>query len=295
MSGKDKAASGKRPIFPLVTQILTMSLGLIAFIMSAVAASGCAFIIPESGTNEDGNFRCYDQYGLFKFNPEVQCTDAGVLYAGCTKYSNIFLKGTSGSIKPAQAMGAIAASFGGIIWAGCLFQLFFKFPRWLFKTVGGLYIFCFLTQMLTLLMLNHDKCYGEDADKEKLSYPDYGCRLGKDAITAIIAGIFYLGMGITVLICPVPKTAVITCCGDCCKGGCGDEDECGCCAEAGTTGAVIDTSGEKKKSEMYNSTVTETYNADGTITIREEKMNPDGSKTIKETIKPNPAAATASV
>ena len=44
-----------------------------------------------------------------------------------------------------------------------------------------------------------------------------------------------------------------------------------------------------------NSTVTETYNEDGTITIKEESINADGSKTISITTKPNPAAVCSSV
>ena len=35
------------------------------------------------------------------------------------------------------------------------------------------------------------------------------CKPSGGAITAIIAGIFYLGVGINILFCPVPKTAVI--------------------------------------------------------------------------------------
>ena len=59
------------------------------------------------------------------------------------------------------------------------------------------YIACFLFQMLTLLMLNENECDGE-------------CKPSGGAVTAIIAGIFYLGVGINILMCPAPKTAVIT-------------------------------------------------------------------------------------
>ena len=149
-----------------------------------------------------------------------------------------------GSAKAAQAMGAVAAAFGGILWAGCIFMLFFKFPAWLFKTIGGVFIFCFATQMLTLLILNESLCNGEDADAAKIVDPAFQCNLGSDGATSIAAAIFYLGIGITILVCPVPKTAVLTCFGGCCKNICGeDEEACGCCSEDATLGAVIETAG----------------------------------------------------
>ena len=61
-----------------------MSLGLIAFILSAVVASGCDFVAPYGSAE-----MCYDQFGIFKFNDVVQCTERGALYSGCTKYNSI--------------------------------------------------------------------------------------------------------------------------------------------------------------------------------------------------------------
>jgi len=239
---------------------------------------------------------CYDQFGLFKFNNLIECTERGALYSGCTDYTSFMMRDTGGSLKPAQAMGAIAAAFGGIIWVGCTFMLFFRFPKWLFKTIGGLYIFCFATQMLTLLTLNHDICTGDAADALKLQDPGYQCNLGSDGVTSIMAGIFYLGIGITVLVCPVPKTQVLTCfkC-DCCEDD-GDEG-CGCCSEEATQGAVVETSrtggGGSGGNNNNNTTVTETYNDDGTVTVKEERTNPDGSITVSVTTKPNPSTSAA--
>mmetsp|Transcript_6658 Transcript_6658/g.8808 ORF Transcript_6658/g.8808 Transcript_6658/m.8808 type:complete len:221 (+) Transcript_6658:240-902(+) len=187
-----------------------------------------------------------------------------------------------GSIKGAQAMGAVAAAFGGILWVGCLFMLFFRFPAWLFKTVGGLYIFCFATQMLTLLVLNEDLCNGDAADALKLQDPSYQCSLGQDGATSIVAGIFFfLAIGITILVCPVPKTQVITCCNaDCCTDG--DEEGGGCCG-----GDAVE--------EAQNVTVTEIYNDDGTVTVKEERLNRDGTVTVSMTTRPVSNKASASV
>jgi len=160
-------------------------------------------------------------------------------------------------------------------------------------------------------MLNLPACSGDLADLRKLNDEGYTCNLGSDAVTAIIAAIFYLGLGVTVLICPTPKTQVIDCIDfkKCCKDGCSenDEDACGCCGGAGTMNAVengatstaqrraINSGAAAAPAAASNSTVTETYNEDGTITIKEESINADGSKTISITTKPNPAAVSASV
>lgn len=161
-------------------------------------------------------------------------------------------------------------------------------------------------------MLNLPACSGDLADLRKLNDEGYTCNLGSDAVTAIIAAIFYLGLGVTVLICPPPKTQVIDCIDfkTCCKDGCSEngEEACGCCGGAGTMNAVengatstaqrraINSGAAAAPVAANNSTVTETYNEDdGTITIKEESINADGSKTISITTKPNPAAVSASV
>ena len=63
-------------------RILSMILGFIAFILSAVTASGCAFLTLSGDL-------CYNQLGLFKYNNAIQCIGTSTLYSGCTKYSNI--------------------------------------------------------------------------------------------------------------------------------------------------------------------------------------------------------------
>jgi len=67
-------------------RILSMTLGLIAFILSAVTASGCEFLSP-SGDAET----CYDHFGLFNFNNAIACTEAGGLYSGCSKYNKLMV------------------------------------------------------------------------------------------------------------------------------------------------------------------------------------------------------------
>lgn len=306
-----RGCCGQRKLFPLITQILSMTLGLIAFILSAVTASGCEFLSP-SGDAET----CYDHFGLFNFNNVIACTEAGGLYSGCSKYNTLMMRDTAGSLRPAQAMGAIAATFGGVLWTCCIFMLFFKFPAWLFKTIGGVFIFCFVTQMLTLIILNHSICAGEAANALKIQDEAYQCNIGPDGVTSIMAAVFYLGLGITILVCPVPKTAVITCMGDCCKDVCGEDEEagCGCRGEDATKGVVtveIETTsasgpkgenssipgsiGIEQSSKVNDSTVTETYNDDGTVTVKAERTNPDGSTTVSITTKPVAPAASTSV
>ena len=258
-------------------RIVAICLGLVAFIMSSVSVAGCAFIVSPVSESV-----CYAKLGLFKYSPPIVCSNNISVWGGCTAYTKEMEKLMSSAMKASQAMGAIAACFAGITWVACIFMLFFKFPGWLFKTIGGVYCFCFVAQMLTLLALI--ECNEEETDAVSL----YQCNLGKDAVTGIIAAIFYLGIGITVLVCPIPKTAVISFCGKCCKDGC-DEGGCDCCNETsveevksipgerplqGITDSVNDCK------NVTNSAVTETYNADGTVTIKEERINADGSKTV---------------
>ena len=226
-------------------------------------------------------------------------------------------------------MGAIAAALGGVLWVGCIFMLFFKFPAWLIKTVGGVFVFCFAAQMLTLLALNHSICNGEAADQLKINDQAYQCGLGPDAVTSIVAAIFYLGIGVTILVCPVPKTAVITCMDKCCKDVCVDDEEggCGCCGEEASVGAVVKAGNSSppggeagsipgpivnapgvggtsipgsidatsvEQPNSADTTVTETYNEDGSVTIKEERVDPtNGSLTVSITTRP--AAPTSSV
>ena len=225
-----------------------MSLGVIAFIMSSVSVTGCSFIVPSE------DILCPSTAGLFKIGNDC-------LSSKCMAYPTSILNDLPGSGKAARAMGATAATFGGIVWVTCRFMLIFKFPLWLFKTVGGVFCFCFVTQMLTLVAF--------------LDCREVTCSVGKDAIIGIVAAIFYLGIGITILVCPVPKTAVIGCCGDCCKDGC-DEGGCRCCGEESAEAV-------NNGVETTKSFVTETYNVDGSVTVKEEKLNTDGSKTTTVT------------
>lgn len=100
------------------------------------------------------------------------------------------------------------------------------------------------------------------------------CITANDAITAIFAAIFYLGIGLTVLISPVPTTAVINCCN-----GCNQEN---CCGEGTTQGAVVvpecTLPSDKLAQQPGNSMVEKTENLDGTTTIKTTTFNPDGSQ-----------------
>lgn len=269
-----------------------MGLGLIAFILSVVAASGCAFVAPSGNPG-----KCFGQLGLFKYSIVDQCTE-GAVYSQCIKYTDLMLEEYSNNIRPAQIAGAIAASLGGTLWIVCLFMLFFRFPTCLFKTTGGVFLCCSLAQMLTLLMLNDSRCNGENASDTRIvevGHGAYQCSLGPDAVISIIAAIFYLGIGITILLCPVPKTAFITCCCNCCKGGCSeDEGACGCCDKNASQGAVIETPsahiGTNNKSvgikQASKSTWIETQN-DGAITVKEEQIHPEYSRNVSVTTRPN--------
>jgi len=101
---------GGRKLFPLVTQILCLTLGLIAFIMSAVTCSGCSFVTPLSGVDDDGDVkRCYPQAGLFNYRT-ASMVNGVCVYSQCINYPSGYLAsvdGASKSIKPAQAMGAV--------------------------------------------------------------------------------------------------------------------------------------------------------------------------------------------
>lgn len=118
--------------------------------------------------------------------------------------------------------------------------------------------------MLTYVAFSHSFC----SDPVK-------CDLGSDGIVGIFAAIFYLGLGITMIVCPVPNSAVLTCIGEgCCKDG-----GCDCCGEEAAQVAVETPQVAKQKVLSYN--------PDGTVTVSKETINPDGSKTVMVTTRPN--------
>ena len=268
-------------------RILVMSLGLIAFILSAVVSGGCAFVVPTAPSQQ-----CNDngEYGLNKFKP-VNCKNNIAIAASCTDYTTSMDELLDEKVTAARALGNLATIFGGLLWAGSLFMLGFKFPGGMFKSIGAMYIFCFITQMLTFLILGTSACAGAQADVIKLADPDYKCKLGSDAITAIFAAIFYLGIGLTVLISPVPTTAVINCCN-----GCNQEN---CCGEGATKGAVVvpecTLPSDKLAQQPGNSIVEKTENIDGTTTIKTTTFNPDGSQSVSIITKQSDSVAMASV
>ena len=89
-----------------------MTLGLVAFAMSSSAVSGCSYIAPSGGVDNYGDPRvCYEQWGPFA--SKVSTRRNGVcIYSQCVKLK--IVEGGYGSIKPAQAFGAIAALIGGM-------------------------------------------------------------------------------------------------------------------------------------------------------------------------------------
>ena len=289
-----------------------MVLGLVGFILSAVIVSGCHFFdVSATAIAQD-----YGSYGLFKYDVVAGWGGADTWTLGCTKYPNkeptledrygttqegaASVVADEGSFKAAQAMGAVAAAISGLAMIASLLMLFLKFPRWAFKTLSGCYFFCFATQLLTFLILNNDACNGNINDMIGMEIQqDIGlsCELATDSYTAIVAGIFFLTLGVLILVCPTPKAAVISAqnCGgaSCCS------DQQGSLEEGQRQ--VVPEPVQKLASltvpynsnvmaapgdAMSESTLTETFNPDGTITIREEKVNYDGSKSITITTKP---------
>ena len=77
------------------------------------------------------------------------------------------------------------------------------------------------------------------------------------AIAVIIAALFYLAIGINIICCPVPKTRACRCFGE---------------------QSVQEVQAQEHK--MYEGTVKKTFNVDGSVTIEEQIINPDGSTTI---------------
>lgn len=115
--------------------------------------------------------------------------------------------------------------------------------------------------MLTLVALKDTNCKGK-------------CKPSGGAVTAIFAGLFYLGVGINILICPTPKTAAIIFDGNCCQNGSVQAVE----GRDNKAYEVPDVHAGDGNAE--NSTVTRTYNADGSLTVTKEVINPNGTKSV---------------
>ena len=64
------------------------------------------------------------------------------------------------------------------------------------------------------------------------------CSLKIDGVTAVFAALFYLEIGIMVLLCPVPKSKVLTCINS-------SEDIIGCCHDGAVAVDGIETTGKR--------------------------------------------------
>lgn len=119
----------------------------------------------------------------------------------------------------------------------CFAMLFFKLPRWLFKTLSGLYFFCLICQILTFPFVDNDVCNGTlderfkanatstrelDGETREEKLTELGITaasldaLSTDASLAIVASLFFLVLGVMILLCPTPDKSVgQAVCGNC--------------------------------------------------------------------------------
>ena len=177
--------------------------------------------------------------------------------------ANIVAEG--GHIKVAQVMGALSASLAGLALIASFTMIFLKLPRWAFKMLSGCYFVCFITECLTFFVFDNDVCNGNLNDMVTVATGmDLGlhCSLATDSSSAIVASIFFLALGILILVCPTPKEPA------CSGGNCRDE---GCCC--GQQSAVIGHPGQ--------------VTPDGIVIMKEERINPDGTKSVTITTKPS--------
>ena len=153
---------------------------------------------------------------------------------------------------------------------GCFLMFFLKLPRCAFKTLSGCFFFCFVTQLLVFLVLDNDVCNGTINDQVlTLLDVDVGltCDLSTDAHYAIASSVFFLTLGVMIIICPTPQKSVI-------------KAFCDACSEQKYGSQQVSPSSVTLPSGNNVPTHTEIYNPDGSVTVKEERVNRDGTKSI---------------
>lgn len=305
-------------------------LGFIAFVLSVSVVIGCSFFEVSSSAIFGSVSVGISKYEMFTINvkdfdyyTDLTADDFSIFSVGCSKFPgktppinyedfNLnnydFLKinpqqvaytvTSGGGFKSAKAFGAITAFVAILTVISCFSMMFLKLPRWAFKTLSGCYFFCFFTQLLTFLVLNNDACNGKiNSDvKANLDF-DLGiyCDLSNDSYIAIVASIFYLSLGVLILVCPTPKVRIIS------KTNCGNVKCCECCEEPNDESedrpdkiAPLPEKHKNVRTYYYNPQTippgsikkSKKHHSDGSVVIREEWMNPDGSKSVTHTTIP---------
>lgn len=151
----------------------------------------------------------------------------------------------------------------------------------------GTYFVCFIAQLLTFLILNNEICTGSVNDTVLMLTKDFdiglNCSISTRGYCSVFASVFFLILGILIVVCPTPKVHLLkglTCCGD---------KNAGMTKKSVLIGSrnfncIVTTIHVSilfhVNTGCETSKKTETHNPDGSITIKEEKHNKDGTKSI---------------
>lgn len=202
----------QKALCSFIFQCCATGFTLLAFILSIVAVSSCAFVgraLNDLSTLDDG----YDvTFGMWKLKLDL---------LGCIDYDDFGsppLFEVDAAVEAARAFGVLASLLGGIVLLVMSIGHFFVLPLILWRIIlSFLFVIAFF-QILTMSFFGSDLCVDlEDVD---ILYDD--CLPDEGAACSIVACIFWITAG--VFTCLLPRKTVTVCqlCGD----GCCEEDAC---------------------------------------------------------------------
>lgn len=196
---------------------------LLAFILSTVAVSSCAFVgralSDFASTTIDDTYDLDVTFGMWRTH----------FITGCIDYDDTSFE-VDEAVEAARAFGVLASLLGGIVLVAMIIGHLLVFPLVLWRIIlSFLFVIAFF-QILTMSFFGSDLC--GDADGVGVLYDD--CLPDEGAACSIVACVFWITAGVLICLLPRRTVTVIQLCGEggCCEGDCCGEGGCcddGCC------------------------------------------------------------------
>lgn len=172
-----------------------------------------------------------------------------------------------GMYQAAKAFAIIATTLGGISLVFVWTTTCIAYPTRFWTYVTGIFGFCGLCALLTLLFFGSGVCSGPDAN---------GCGFGKGAATAIVAAIFWFISAWFAFSAGPYKAEQQTA-------------ACCCCPSTTVSGTGADPSAyapvPTKEPARTEVSVVETVKSDGTVVVEKTTTFPNGAKSVEVTTK----------
>jgi len=189
----------------------------------------------------------------------------------CESFDDIGVDADS-AIKAGQAFAVMTSLFGGFILIGMIVSIFVRFPPILWRIMMIALFVLAPFQLFTLSALGSEECTDDFYGYEDGCYPAAGASL------SIVAFWCWLTAGILLCQMPAPEKPLVDCCNNgaqCCGGQPGQQQY---------PSSVVTTANPAAAATTAMVPVAPQQTRKRTKTITEEKIHPDGSRTITTTV-----------